>query len=149
MPLVNVMVNGKAYTLGCGEGEEAHLKELAALVDVKVHEAQGMVGAQASDTKLLLTAALLLADEHHDALAKLDNTAATAGSLQGERDQASEKAESAQAVRSKNRVHLRVIREFVNCLGTDRATETLDDWQKTNILPFRKIDPAHFKTIRR
>ena len=98
MPLVNGMVNGKAYTLGCGEGEEAHLKELAALVDVKVHEAQGMVGAQASDTKLLLTAALLLADEHHDALAKLDNTAATAGSLQGERDQASEKAESAQAV---------------------------------------------------
>jgi cell division protein ZapA len=92
------MVNGKAYTLGCGEGEEAHLKELAALVDVKVREAQCMVGAQASDTKLLLTAALLLADEHHDALAKLDNTAAAAGSLMGERDQASEKAEAAEAV---------------------------------------------------
>jgi cell division protein ZapA len=98
MPLVNVMVNGKAYTLGCGEGEEPHLKELAALVDVKVREAQSMVGAQASDTKLLLTAALLLADEHHDALAKLDNTAAAAGSLMGERDQLSGKAEAAEAV---------------------------------------------------
>ncbi len=98
MPLVNVMVNGKAYTLGCGEGEEGHLKELAALVDVKVREAQGMVGSQASDTKLLLTAALLLADEHHETLEKLGSTAATAGSLQGERDQASEKAESAQAI---------------------------------------------------
>ena len=98
MPLVNVMVNGKAYSLGCGEGEEPHLKELAALVDVKVREAQGMVGAQASDTKLLLTAALLLADEHHETLEKLGSTAATAGSLQGERDKASEMAESAQAV---------------------------------------------------
>jgi len=98
MPLVNVMVNGKAYTLGCGEGEEPHLKELAALVDVKVREAQGMVGAQASDTKLLLTAALLLADEHHETLEKLGSTAATAGSLQGERDKASEMAENAQAI---------------------------------------------------
>lgn len=98
MPLVNVMVNGKAYTLGCGEGEETHLKELAALVDVKVREAQNMVGAQASDTKLLLTAALLLADEHHETLEKLGDTAAAAGSLQGERDRLSEKAEAAQTV---------------------------------------------------
>ena len=95
MPLVNVMVNGKAYTLGCGEGEEAHLKELAMLVDAKVREAQNMVGSQASDTKLLLTAALLLADEHHDALEKLGATAETAGTLQGERDSLSEKAEAA------------------------------------------------------
>src|ERR1700744_137493 len=92
MPLVNVMVNSKAYTLGCGEGEEPHLKELAALVDVKVREAQSMVGAAASDTKLLLTAALLLADEHHEALEKLGSSTATAGTLQGERDFLSEKA---------------------------------------------------------
>src|SRR6185312_1275363 len=98
MPLVNVMVNGKAFTLGCGEGEETHLKELAALVDVKVREAQSMVGAQASDTKLLLTAALLLADEHHEALEKLDTTTSAAGTLQGERDLLNERAEAAQSV---------------------------------------------------
>ena len=97
MPLVNVMVNGKAYTLGCGEGEEAHLKELAALVDVKVREALGMVGTQASDAKLMLTAALLLADEHHETLERLGSTTQPAGTLQGERDQLSELAESAQA----------------------------------------------------
>lgn len=97
MPLVNVMVNGKAYTLGCGEGEEAHLKELAALVDVKVREALGMVGTQASDAKLMLTAALLLADEHHETLERLGSTTQAAGTLQGERDQLSELAESAQA----------------------------------------------------
>jgi cell division protein ZapA len=96
MPLVNVMVNGKAYTLGCGEGEEPHLKELSALVDMKVREAQNMVGSQASETKLLLTAALLLADEHHDLLEKLGATAAITGSLQGERDQFNLRAETAE-----------------------------------------------------
>lgn len=97
MPLVNVMVNGKAYTLGCGEGEEDHLRELAGLVDAKVREALSMVGTQASETKLLLTAALLLADEHHETLERLGSSTETAGTLQGERDEFSEKAEIAEA----------------------------------------------------
>ena len=33
MPLVNVMVNQRAYTIACDDGEEAHLKELAEHVD--------------------------------------------------------------------------------------------------------------------
>ena len=98
MPLVNVMINGKAYTLGCDEGEEGHLKEMAAVVDTKAREALSMIGQQAGDAKMMLMAALLLADEHHETLEKLGDTAATAGSLQGERDQLSEKAEVAQAV---------------------------------------------------
>ena len=71
MPLVNVMVNGKAYTLGCDEGEEEHLKQLATLVDSKAREALGMVGLNAGDTKLMLMAALLMADEHYEMAAKL------------------------------------------------------------------------------
>ena len=35
MPLVNVMVNGRAYTIACDDGEEDHLRELAQMVDVK------------------------------------------------------------------------------------------------------------------
>jgi cell division protein ZapA len=98
MPLVNVMVNGKAYTLGCGDGEEPRLKELAGMVDGKVREAQSMVGAQASEIKLLLTAALLLADEHNEAMEKLGDSASAAGSLRHERDSLSEKAEAAEGV---------------------------------------------------
>jgi cell division protein ZapA len=64
MPLVNVMVNGKAYTLGCDEGEEERLRQLAAHVDAKAREALSMVGLNAGDVKLMLMAALLLADEH-------------------------------------------------------------------------------------
>ena len=44
MPLVNVMVNGRAYTIACDDGEEAHLKELAAHVDVKAREVLASVG---------------------------------------------------------------------------------------------------------
>lgn len=98
MPLVNVMVNGKAYTLGCGDGEEPRLKELASVVDVKVREAQNMVGAQASEIKLLLTAALLLADEHNEALEKLDAGVHAAGSLKDERDSLNEKVEAAESL---------------------------------------------------
>jgi cell division protein ZapA len=71
MPLVNVMINGKAYTLGCDEGEEQHLKDLAAVVDAKAREALGMIGQQAGDAKMMLMAALLLADEHHEISTKL------------------------------------------------------------------------------
>jgi len=44
MPLVNVMINTRAYTLACDEGEEEHLKGLAGVVDEKVRELLGSVG---------------------------------------------------------------------------------------------------------
>ncbi|MEP6828840.1 MAG: cell division protein ZapA [Rhizomicrobium sp.] len=65
MPLVNVMVNSRAYTIACDDGEEDHLRELAATVDAKTREVLSSVG-QVGDTRLLLMAALLIADEHHD-----------------------------------------------------------------------------------
>src|SRR5690348_5065662 len=64
MPLVNMMVNSKAYTIACDDGEEDHLRQLAATVDGKVRELLGSVG-NVGDTRLLLMAALLIADEHH------------------------------------------------------------------------------------
>jgi cell division protein ZapA len=64
MPLVNVMVNGRAYTIACDEGEEDHLRELAAMVDTKAREVLSSVG-QVGDARLLLMAAILIADEHH------------------------------------------------------------------------------------
>jgi cell division protein ZapA len=70
MPLVNVMVNGRAYTIACDDGEEQHLRELAGHVDAKVRELLSSVG-QVGESRLLLMAALLIADEHHDAAHKL------------------------------------------------------------------------------
>jgi len=65
MPLVNVMVNGRAYTIACDDGEEGHLKELAGHVDEKAREVLASVG-QVGDTRMLLMAALLIADERHE-----------------------------------------------------------------------------------
>src|SRR5471032_2440173 len=71
MPLVNVMVNGRAYTIACDDGEEDHLRGLAAMVDAKAREVLGSVG-QVGDSRLILMAALLLADEHHAMAARLE-----------------------------------------------------------------------------
>ena len=45
MPLVNVMVNQRSYTVACDEGEQEHLQELAAHVDAKVRGLLKSVGA--------------------------------------------------------------------------------------------------------
>lgn len=86
MPLVNIMVNNRAYTIACDEGEEEHLKELAAHVDAKAREVLGSVG-QVGDTRMLLMAALLIADEHHE----VSNRPAAAGDKVHLRAEQSEK----------------------------------------------------------
>ncbi|HTQ15264.1 MAG TPA: cell division protein ZapA [Rhizomicrobium sp.] len=82
MPLVNVMVNGRAYTIACDDGEEEHLKELAAHVDSKVRELLESVG-QVGDQRLLLMAAVLITDEFFDARGRLEAHARRAAELAG------------------------------------------------------------------
>lgn len=82
MPLVNVMVNSRAYTIACDEGEEEHLRELAGRVDQKVKELLGSVG-QVGDQRLLLMAALLIADETHEAQNELQQRMQELGELSG------------------------------------------------------------------
>jgi cell division protein ZapA len=73
MPLVNVMVNSRAYTIACDDGEEDHLRQLAGIVDAKAREVLGSVG-QVGDTRLILMAALLIADEQHAAETRLTDS---------------------------------------------------------------------------
>jgi cell division protein ZapA len=70
MPLVNVLVNGRAYTVACDQGEEDHVRELGQFVDKRVRELSGSVG-QVGDARLLLMTSLVVADELSEALAKL------------------------------------------------------------------------------
>ena len=96
MPLVNVMVNGRAYTIACDEGEEDHLRTLAATVDAKAREVLSSVG-QVGDTRLLLMAALLMADEHHAAMGQLDASSKTASTLNSERGALERQAQEAES----------------------------------------------------
>jgi cell division protein ZapA len=96
MPLVNIMVNTRAYTVACDEGEEDHLRELAAHVDGKVRELLESVG-QVGDARLMLMAALLITDDYFDAAAKLEQRAREMGDLSVAQDQINHRISTAEA----------------------------------------------------
>ncbi len=75
MAQVTVEVNGKPYTVGCEDGQEGHLRELAALFDRQVRIVAQEVGSL-GDTRLMLMGALLLSDELADTRARLAHTEA-------------------------------------------------------------------------
>jgi cell division protein ZapA len=70
MGQVTVTVNGRTYRLQCGAGEEQRLIELATHVGNCVDGLAAEFGA-IDDERLLLMAALLVADELWDARARL------------------------------------------------------------------------------
>lgn len=72
MPLVNVLINGRAYTVACDDGEEAHLRELGQFLDKKVRELAGTVGSQASESRLLLMAGLIISDQLSETMTRVD-----------------------------------------------------------------------------
>ncbi|MGH7081522.1 MAG: cell division protein ZapA [Acetobacteraceae bacterium] len=65
MAEVSVRINGYVYTVGCEDGQEAHLQAMAAEVDGRITSIKA-VGAQSGEARLLMLASLLLADELHD-----------------------------------------------------------------------------------
>jgi cell division protein ZapA len=66
MAEVTVTVNGRTYKMSCDEGQEQHLLGLAEQVSAHVEELKETVG-QVGDTRLLLMAAIMVADEMAEA----------------------------------------------------------------------------------
>ncbi len=62
MAQVSVSIGGKPYRLACNPGEEPHLESLARLVDAKIAEMRAAFG-EIGDPRLVIMAALKLADE--------------------------------------------------------------------------------------
>lgn len=70
MPTVEIMVNGRRHSVQCGEGEEGRVKRLASYVDRKISDlSRGQ--SQQGDSRLLLMASLLVADELSDAFEEI------------------------------------------------------------------------------
>lgn len=63
---VSIQIANRTYELACGEGEERRVQELAAYVDEKVTELRRQMPGTA-EVKLLVFAALLLAEESREA----------------------------------------------------------------------------------
>ncbi len=83
MAQMSIDVNGRPYTVGCEDGQEAHLMELARMFDRQVRQVSQDMG-QLGDTRLFLMGALLLADELADAKARLAMLQAEHARLQTE-----------------------------------------------------------------
>lgn len=71
MSKVTITLNGRPFTIGCEEGQQAYLKSLAAHLDGHVQELADKVG-QIGELRLLLMAALIVADEYRESQTKLE-----------------------------------------------------------------------------
>ena len=65
MSNVTITIAGRRYTIACAEGEESHIEKLGAQIDGKIADLPN-ISAQ-SEARILLYAALVLADEIHEA----------------------------------------------------------------------------------
>ena len=66
MGQLNVTINGRPFAVTCDDGQEARTRRLGQYVDAKVAEFVGSFG-QVGEARLLLLAALVIADELADA----------------------------------------------------------------------------------
>lgn len=78
MAQVAVTINNRSYRIACDDGQEEHLQRLAQFVDKKVSELVASVG-QIGDTRLLVMASLLVADELSDAYAEVERMKTSGG----------------------------------------------------------------------
>ena len=65
MAQVTIKINGYAYNVGCQDGEEPHLQAMAEQIEERVTRAKAL-GGLSGESKLLVVAALFMADELHD-----------------------------------------------------------------------------------
>jgi cell division protein ZapA len=65
MAQVTIRINGYVYTVGCEDGQEPHLEQMAAEIEQRITSIKA-IGGQSGEARLLMLAALLLADELHD-----------------------------------------------------------------------------------
>ncbi|EHD14597.1 hypothetical protein CIN_05290 [Commensalibacter intestini A911] len=65
MAQVTITINGFGYTVGCNDGQEAHLQAMAKVVEEHIDLIR-QIGGQSGEGRLLALGGLLLADKLHD-----------------------------------------------------------------------------------
>jgi len=90
MSELSVTINGRIYKMSCDDGQENHLLGLAEHVARHVESLKEHVG-QVGDTRLLLMAAVMVADELGEANRRIDGHEAEIQRLTAEQDSAAER----------------------------------------------------------
>ena len=78
MAQIDVSINGRNYQIACDDGQEEHLGHLAQYVDKRVQELVTSLG-QVGDSRLLVMASLMVADELSEAYASLERSRGSNG----------------------------------------------------------------------
>lgn len=71
MAQVTLRINGYAYTIGCKDGEERHLEAMGAEVSRRIDGVRTAAGPS-GEARMLVMAALLMADDLFETRAKLE-----------------------------------------------------------------------------
>jgi cell division protein ZapA len=91
MAQLNIEVNGRTYIVGCEDGQEDHVRSLAALIDGQVRQVGQEVG-QLGETRLMLMGALLVADLYSELQGRFAGLEAEITRLQAEQGRSELKA---------------------------------------------------------
>jgi cell division protein ZapA len=69
---LTIKINGYAYTVGCEDGQEQHLQAMCEQVEKRIESIKAL-GGNSGEARLLVLAALLMADEIHDLRIETDS----------------------------------------------------------------------------
>ena len=94
MAQLTIEVNGRPYLVGCEDGQEGQLRELAKVFDAHVRQLSGDAG-QIGETRLFLMGALMMADELSELRNRLGHAQAEMTRLRTERDMLENRAAAA------------------------------------------------------
>jgi cell division protein ZapA len=78
MAQVTLRINGYAYTLGCKDGEEQHLEAMGEEVGRRIDGVR-LAAGPSGEARMLMMAALLMADDIFEMRGRLETLEAAAG----------------------------------------------------------------------
>lgn len=96
MPQVSVSINGRQYRMACEDGQEQHLASLAQDFDQRIAELRRNLG-EIGDMRLMVVAALMLADELSESRRQLAEVTADVAVLREDGAAANQRSQMTQA----------------------------------------------------
>jgi len=96
MSSVNVTINGRQFRMACEDGQEGHLTKLAQELDARIEALRGNFG-EIGDNRLIVMAALTVADELSEATNRLRRLEEELAALQDARVSMVDRSKATQA----------------------------------------------------